>query len=397
MATETSAVTVLDALLKEAHLLHASDVHLDPGASTLSARLRIDGTLKEVRKVPMKLHSEVIARLKILAGLRIDEQQLPQDGRFRFEVSSEIHIDVRVAISPTYYGEHAVLRLLFSSHALSTLESLGFSEAHQLLLRKALARPHGMILVTGPTGSGKTSTLYALLHLLNSRELSIVTIEDPIEYALDGINQIPVRSHVPVRAYGGLSFSEALRSVLRQDPNVIAVGEIRDAEAASLAIHAALTGHLVLSTLHTTDAPTAIVRLMDMGIEPYLIASTISIIINQRLVRRLCEKCKFLSMLRDDQIAVIALIFGPEVVFEKVYESAGCKACGGTGATGRIGVFEIMQMNTELRDATIQKTTARDLFTLAVTHGMLPLLDDGIRKASEGIVHVDEVLALATE
>jgi type IV pilus assembly protein PilB len=386
-----SAVEIIEILLKEAFELRASDLHLDPASDSFIARLRVDGILHDAYHLPLRIQNEILARLKILAGLRTDEHQAPQDGRFRFQVSVEQSIDVRVSISSTYYGENAVLRLLSFSNRLSQLSSLGFSDEQIQLLQRAVLRPHGMILITGPTGSGKTSTLYALIHLLNTRSVSIITIEDPIEYALEGIIQVPANRQA------GLTFADGLRSILRQDPNIIGIGEIRDAETASLATNAALTGHLVLSTLHTTDAPTTLPRLMDMRVEPYLISSTVSMVVGQRLMRKLCKLCRTEKPLRKDQEILISLIPGPVCVFETNYESLGCSACSGTGRFGRIGIFEIMPMNSTLREATIRKASGRELYELALEQGMLPMLHDGIQKAAAGLVSLDEVLALMSD
>jgi type IV pilus assembly protein PilB len=398
-----TAVAIIDALLEEAHTLGASDLHIDPGAISLIARFRVDGTLHDAHDLPKRLQNEILARLKILAGMRIDEHNSPQDGRFTFEAPPEIFIDVRVSIAPTYYGENAVLRLLFASRAQSSLQTLGISAANEKILQRALSKTHGMIIVTGPTGSGKTSTLYALLNLLNTREISIVTIEDPIEYALEGINQISASSQ------NGISFAQCLRSVLRQDPNVIGIGEIRDNETASLAINAALTGHSVLSTLHTTDAATAIPRLIDMKVEPYLLSSTVSLVVSQRLLKRLCQACKKPTEIRKDQESLLALLPNklsgdfterfaeqfPEQIM--AYESKGCERCKYSGTVGREGVFEIMQMNTELREAVRSTASRHDLRTLAIEHGMTSLLHEGIAKAHAGLVRLDEVLSLHSE
>jgi type IV pilus assembly protein PilB len=400
-----TAVSILQALIIEAHVVRASDVHLDPGEKVLTARLRVDGKLRDVHALPNRLHAEILARIKILAGLRTDEHQAPQDGRFRFELPSSAAagaspsapsqtIDIRVSIAPTYYGENAVLRLLASSDSLSTLSSLGCSQSQQALIMRALERPHGMILITGPTGSGKTSTLYALLRILNTREVSIITVEDPVEYALEGVVQIPI----PADTSRKISFASGLRSILRQDPNIIGVGEIRDSETATLATNAALTGHLLLSTLHTTDAPTAIPRLMDLHIEPYLIASTLSLVISQRLVRRLCRVCRVRKPLKVAQKAALQRLFPPETVLMKErYESKGCHACKGSGSDGRMGLFEVLILDGPVREAALHKPSAHELRTLAVSQGMMPLLHDGVRKAAEGFISLDEVLALVTE
>jgi type IV pilus assembly protein PilB len=395
IADLNSAVMVIEELLTEANLKHASDIHLDPAAHALVVRFRINGTLHDVHELPLKLKHEILARFKILAGLRIDEHHIPQDGRFRFEISDTHLIDVRISIAPTYYGENAVLRLLSSAGTLSSLTSLGLSRTHQEIIQKSLLRPHGMILITGPTGSGKTSSLYALIQVMNTRETSIVTIEDPIEYALNGINQIPISRH-PASSQG-LTFANALRSVLRQDPNVIGIGEIRDTETAALATNAAMTGHMVLSTLHTIDAPTTLPRLMEMGIEPYLVSSTISLIISQRLIQKLCIDCRKKKRLRQDQKALISLIPGSPLVCTEQYVSEGCTSCSGTGVSGRIGIFEILQLNTSLREAIMRRSSARELYALALENGMNSLLHDGVRKAAEGSVNLDEVLALMSE
>ena len=384
------AVATLDSLLFEAYAARASDIHLDPGLETFLARFRVDGMLYDARSIPPYLHLEILARLKILAGLRTDEHQAPQDGRFRFDITTEITIDVRISIAPTYYGENAVLRLLSSINKFLTLAALGCSSSQENIIRQVLMRPHGMILITGPTGSGKTSTLYALIQILNARSRSIITIEDPIEYALDGINQIPANPQT------GLSFAAGLRSILRQDPDVIGIGEIRDEETASLAINASLTGHIVISTLHTTNAPTAIPRLMDMDIEPYLISSTVSLVIGQRLLRQLCPSCKVSRPLSKRQQTLLSRV--SEFQYEKTeaYESAGCKKCLGTGVIGRTGIFELLTINNTFRQALTKKTSAVDLYSLACAEGMQPLLHDGLQKACSGFVSLDEVLALLT-
>jgi type II secretory ATPase GspE/PulE/Tfp pilus assembly ATPase PilB-like protein len=358
-----SAITILEALLREAHRVRASDIHLDPSFSGLLARLRIDGSLYDSGLFHSSLIPEILARLKVLAGLRIDEHMAPQDGRFRFKLSTTESVDVRISITPTYYGENAVLRLFSSGSTLPSLAELGFTQSQENSIHSVVERPHGLILVTGPTGSGKTSTLYSLLSLRNVRATSIITIEDPIEFALPGIVQIPVNPRT------GLTFASGLRSILRQDPNVLGVGEIRDEETASLAIHAALTGHLVLSTLHTIDAPTTIPRLLDMKIEPYLIASTLSFIISQRLLKRLCPVCD---------------------------ASAGCNACNGTGVSGRIGVFEILPITAVLRAAVIERYPTHHLLEIARAEGMQTLHESALKLAHAGIVCMKEAEKLRT-
>src|SRR3989338_4852900 len=281
-----SIIGLVDAIIEQAHARGASDIHIDPDRNGLRMRLRIDGVLREAYQLPKNIHPEIISRIKVLAGMRTDEHQATQDGRFRHHFASGETLDMRVSIVPTYQGENVVLRLLSDNAANYTLEMLGFSEADRQKILAAIKRPYGMILSTGPTGSGKTTTLYTLIKMLNSPEVSIVTIEDPIEYAIDRVEQIQVNART------GLTFADGLRCILRQDPNIIMVGEIRDAETANIAVNTALTGHILLYTLHTNDAATTLPRLLDMGIEEYLVASTINIAIGQRLVRKICPGCK---------------------------------------------------------------------------------------------------------
>ncbi|MBA3789340.1 type II/IV secretion system protein [Patescibacteria group bacterium] len=399
-----SAVRLIEHVIQHAHALQSSDIHLDPGETILASRFRVDGKLRDAHDIPMWIHREILARLKILAGLRIDEHGIPQDGRFRFFLTERVHpdsvgssslaafLDIRLSIAPTYYGENAVLRLLSSRDQLNTFESLGLSSIHQTIIRRALSNPHGLLLLTGPTGSGKTSTLYAFMQYLNTRLLSIITIEDPIEYSMEGINQIQASQR------SGLTFAEGLRSILRQDPNIIGIGEIRDHETASLAVHAALTGHLVLSTLHTTSAPSALPRLIDLGIEPYLIASTIQLVVAERLVRRLCTFCRVSKALTEEQRLVLTNRSGNlEISSCSYFSSIGCLRCENTGSNGRIGIFEILFVNNELRDAIARKASARELSLLAQQDGMQTLFEDGMQKAAEGLVPIDEVLTLIHE
>jgi len=358
-----SAIALVEKILAEAHARGASDVHLDPHAGRIVVRMRVDGILHDVSEIHAGMRAEVLARIKILAGLRTDEQFAAQDGRFRFASSAMEGIDVRVSTAPTYHGENAVLRLLTPLVEHSALETLGFSFGHANAIEAALTRPHGMILVTGPTGSGKTSTLYTLITLLNKREVNIITIEDPVEYSIEGVNQIQVN------ARSGLTFETGLRSMLRQDPDIIMVGEIRDSVTAGLACNSALTGHLILSTLHTNDAVSALPRLLDLGIEPYLLASTVSLVIAQRLVRKVCTDC--INM--------------------------GCEHCCGTGYRGRICVAEVLGMTPVLREAMLRKASIDELRSLAISSGMIPMLEDGDTKARMGITSSEEVLRLRYE
>jgi type II secretory ATPase GspE/PulE/Tfp pilus assembly ATPase PilB-like protein len=385
---ERSIIKLVDLLVGRAHESRASDIHLDPRADVLCVRLRIDGVLSDAHMLPMSIHGEIISRIKILSGMRIDEHYGAQDGRFRLVLPSRISVDVRVSIVPTYYGENAVLRLLSDAAEEFSLSHLGFTVRNRDAITRALARPYGMILATGPTGSGKTTSMYTLVKLLNEPGISIVTLEDPIEYSIPGISQIQINPKA------GLSFGTGLRSVLRQDPNVIMVGEIRDEETAGLAVNTALTGHRILSTLHTNDAATTIARLLDMGVEPYLIASTVSIAIGQRLVRRICGSCKAERRLTDAEMMSLSRYLPTEFLTSqpKFFTGAGCDACNGSGFHGRAGIHEVMEMNGALREAILAKLPASEIRAVAVQAGMVPIMIDGFRKAAQGITSVEEVL-----
>ena len=336
----------------------------------------------------------MIARIKILAGLRTDEHQGAHDGRFRINLGEgQGSIDIRVSIVPTYYGENAVLRLLSDRAHEFTLESLGFTLENKEKIMRSAARPHGMILATGPTGSGKTTTLYTLVKLLNKPESSIITIEDPIEYAISGINQIQVNARTE------LTFANGLRSMLRQDPNVIMVGEIRDVETAGLAVNIALTGHLVLSTLHTNDAPTTLPRLLDMRVEPYLIASTVNIAIGQRLVRRICEHCKEQYTMSDAESASLCDVIPADLLKKHriFYRGRGCDNCGNSGYRGRQGLHEVLEVDLAVREAILRKASSDELRTIALKNGMVPMIVDGFHKAVKGVTTIEEILRMRYE
>jgi len=393
-----SIIALVDALLEHAYNSRASDIHIDPEEKRLRIRLRIDGVLHDSFIFPKEIQSEVITRIKVLSGLRTDEHQAAQDGRFRTVSKDKIPIDIRISITPTYYGENAALRLLVEKGEKFTLESLGFSEKDLEKITKAIKRPHGMILCTGPTGSGKTTTLYTILKILNTKEVSIITIEDPIEYSIEGIDQIQVNART------SLTFANGLRSILRQDPNIIMVGEIRDDETAGIAVNAALTGHLVLSTLHTNDASTTLPRLLDMKVEPFLIASTINIAIGQRLVRRICPDCKTKKSLSDiNELSKKSLT---EIEFKSLneafgdqpfYQGKGCDKCNGTGYFGRVGIHEVLEIDDNIRKAIINKSDSSEIQQLAIKNGMTPMLDDGFQKALAGITTVEEILRVIHE
>lgn len=373
-----SIVDIVDGLVAEAAAARASDIHLDPSPHELKVRFRIDGVLQRKYTIPKHLHAELISRIKVLAHLRTDEHQATQDGRFRFSGAQGTPLDVRVSIAPTFYGENVVLRLLTNRHQAHTLESLGFNEKNQQIVSDVLKRQSGMILSTGPTGSGKTTTLYTLLSMRNTSDVSIITIEDPIEYAIEDVKQLQVNSRA------GLTFANGLRSILRQDPNIIMVGEIRDMETASIAVNTALSGHLLLSTLHTNNAATTLPRLLDMGVDAYLVASTISLAIGQRLVRTICTVCK------DSRKATE---FEKEVVgSNSMHFGRGCEHCSGSGYTGRLCMSEILVATDSLRDAIIRKASAKEIEAIAIQNGMITMREDGLDKVRQGYTTLEEVL-----
>lgn len=356
--TDVSIIGVVNALVEKAYEMKASDIHIDPAQEKVRVRFRVDGVLQDICTFPKSIHGEIISRVKVLAGLRTDEHQATQDGRFRYSFAdSNKCIDMRVSIAPTYHGENIVLRLLSDNAEDFTLEMLGFSEGDRKKILTAIKKPTGMILSTGPTGSGKTTTLYTLIKMLNSPEVSIVTIEDPIEYSVEDIEQIQVNSRV------GLTFANGLRSILRQDPDIIMVGEIRDGETASIAVNTALTGHLLLSTLHTNDAATTLPRLLDMGIDAYLVSTTINIAIGQRLVRRTCSHCKEkLTVTKAGAEALTHLrLKTPIKEGDVVYKGKGCDECLTTGYKGRLSINEVLVADAEVREAILRKASAGEL------------------------------------
>lgn len=391
---EASIVKIMDSIIESGYRNKASDIHIDPREKDLRVRFRIDGVLKESFSLPKMVHNEVISRIKVLSRLRTDEHQATQDGRFRhdFPETNEF-IDLRVSIVPTYHGENAVMRILSDKAEEYSLESLGFSESDSRKIKTALKKTGGMILSTGPTGSGKTTTLYTLIKMLNSQERSIVTIEDPIEYAVENIEQIQVN------AKAGLTFANGLRSVLRQDPNIIMVGEIRDSETAGIAVNTALTGHLLLSTLHTNDAPTTLPRLLDMGIEEYLVASTISLIIGQRLARKICARCKEKTKVTDlEKESLLETPLGELIESgEIIYRGMGCRECGGSGYSGRICVNEVLVANEKIKEAILRKATSLEIKNLAKSQGMTTMIEDGLKKIREGMTTIEEVLRVIHE
>lgn len=386
--TQTTSVTELvDLIIVKAWEAGASDVHVDPMSDAVLVRYRIDGILHDIARLNKDLQPLIVTRIKVLSGLRTDEHFAAQDGRFRINME-DTQIDLRVSILTTYNGENVVMRLLVSDVRALTLEQLGFSEASLKLMNKHIKKPHGMILATGPTGSGKTSTLYSVVEMLNTRDVSVVTIEDPIEFAVPGITQIQVNTQT------NLTFAAGLRSIVRQDPNTILVGEIRDSETASIAVNAAMTGHRVLSTLHTTDAATTLPRLLDMGVESFLIASTVNIAIGQRLVRRLCPKCRIMKPLNEDDLLALSSTMPKEVLqqYPEFGSPVGCKECNQTGYTKRLGIYEILELSDSVRKLVMHRANADEIRQAARSEGMVTMLEDGIQKAAAGTTSIAEIL-----
>ncbi len=379
-------VRLVGSILRRAAGDGASDVHLEPRDGDLAVRFRVDGRLREVMSVPPALQSGAVARLKVLAGLDIAERRLPQDGRFSVRLEDR-KMDLRVSTLPTTFGEKVVLRLLDNANLYADLRGLGFSRKMIKRYEEIFRRPYGTVLVTGPTGSGKSTTLYATLGEINSSEKNVITIEDPVEYRMRGINQVQVNPRI------GLTFPSGLRSILRADPDVVMIGEIRDQETAKTSVEAALTGHLVLATLHTNDAPAAVTRLTDMGVEPFLTASAVDCVIAQRLARRLCERCKRPVEVEEATLEEIGF---PLERFAEVkrdfYEAVGCERCGGTGYRGRIGIYEMMVVDEEIRSLIPRGVSADEIAHVAKKAGMIPLKEDGLVKAGHGITTVEEIL-----
>ncbi len=385
---DAPVVRLVNVLLVDALRRGASDIHVEPYEKDFRIRFRIDGVLYDVMHPPMKMRDALISRLKIMSKLDISEKRLPQDGRIKIKVKVDNRsreLDFRVSSLPTLFGEKVVLRLLDKDKLMLDMTKLGFEQQSLDIFQRNIAKPYGMVLVTGPTGSGKTNTLYSALQSLNTPETNIMTAEDPVEFNLHGINQVQMKEQI------GLNFAAALRSFLRQDPNIVLVGEIRDFETAEIAIKAALTGHLVLSTLHTNDAPSTISRLVNMGIEPFLVATSVNIIQAQRLIRRVCKECK-----EEQKIPVEALIeigfSAEEAPTIKTYKGKGCEVCNGTGFKGRVGLYEVMEITDELRELIIIGASAIELRRKAIDLGMITLRQSGLYKIREGITTIEEVV-----
>lgn len=405
---EVSIINVVNSILEHAVYEGASDIHIEPAEKEMTVRYRIDGVLKPIMTLPKNIQNGVLARIKILANLKLDEHMIPQDGRFKILIQDE-KLAFRVSILPVYDGEKVVMRLLREGAKPLNLEELGFLPGPKELVEEAIKKPHGMILVTGPTGSGKTTTLYSVLGILNKPGVNISTVEDPIEYRVAGVNQ----SQVNPKA--GFTFASGLRALLRQDPNIIMVGEIRDQETAEIAINAAMTGHLVLSTLHTNDAATTLPRLMDMGVPPFLVAYTTNIIVAQRLVRKICQYCKKEQTLDKPAVAELNKTFDikhlltlvkqntklgateKEVSNLKFFKGEGCRRCGDTGYKGRIGIYEVLPIDQEMIHLINKRATAAEMNDYAKGTGMVTMLEDGLIKAKMGITTISEVLRVSKE
>jgi type IV pilus assembly protein PilB len=385
---DAPVIRLVNLILLQAIEEGASDIHIEPGEKGLSVRLRVDGVLREILPPPKRMQWAITSRIKILARLNIAERRLPQDGSCRVRVMSRV-VDIRVSTIPTVYGEKVVMRLLDKSNLKTELEELGFDVESLATINEAINQPHGMILLTGPTGSGKTTTLYSALTRINSPEKNIMTVEDPVEYELAGINQVRARPEI------GLDFAAALRSFLRQDPDVILVGEIRDLETASIAIKAAQTGHLVFSTLHTNDSTSTIDRLMNMGVEPYLICTSLNLVIAQRLVRRVCSNCR--EPYQPEHVLVERFHeVLPDAGETTFYHGAGCVECSKTGYKGRVALYELFPMTREIKDAVLEGAVGSGIRDRALADGMVPLATAGMQKVRDGVTTIDEVLAVSS-
>lgn len=384
---ESPVIRLVNYLVFDAVKQGASDIHIEPHEKQLVIRYRIDGVLFTAMTPPYQMQAAVVSRLKIMANLDISERRLPQDGRIRTMVHGR-HVDLRVSTLPTQYGEKTVIRILDNRSIMLGLEQLGFSEDMLTILHKQIDRPNGIILVTGPTGSGKTTTLYSCLRCMDGSKMNVSTVEDPVEYHLNFANQVQVNERI------GMSFSAALRSLLRQDPDVIMLGEIRDQETAHIAVQASLTGHLVLSTLHTNDAPSSITRLINIGIEPYLLSASVNAVLAQRLIRRICTECKEKVQVTDPEMAEFLSLrgFNPE----NIWHGKGCDRCRNTGYKGRLGVYELLVLDDVARDLVVRNPNVTELRRICRERGMISLRDDGLQKAAAGLTTVEEVFS-ATE
>ncbi len=396
---EAPIIKIVDVILTNAIEGNASDIHIEPSEKDVRVRYRIDGILHTSLMLPKNVHAAIVTRIKILSNLKIDESRLPQDGRFHMEVGKK-SVDLRVSILPLIYGEKIVMRILDKTGSVPTLEQLGIRGRALQWVKENIKKTHGIFLITGPTGSGKSTTLYAILSILNTPTVNIITLEDPVEYFMDGVNQSQINADI------GLTFASGLRSILRQDPNIVMVGEVRDKETAEIAVHAALTGHLLFSTLHTNNSIGAMPRLVDMGIEPFLLVASINLVMAQRLVRKICPDCKqeipvtksMEDMIREQMVGI------PDDYFEgldknviKAYKGAGCEKCGHTGYVGRFGIFEVLPVVPEIQDLVMGKASAHKIYEATLKMGMITMKQDGIVKLLRGETTMDEIIRVTTE
>ncbi|MBN2144986.1 MAG: Flp pilus assembly complex ATPase component TadA [Candidatus Aureabacteria bacterium] len=386
---DAPVVKMLNSILVQAINDHASDIHFEPFEEEFKIRYRIDGTLYEMIPPPRQLAESVLSRIKVMARMNIAERRVPQDGRISLNMKNRT-VDLRVSTLPTAFGESAVLRILDRSYISLDIEKLGFTRQMLNNIKEIIQKPNGIFITTGPTGAGKTTTLYSCLREINKLDTKIITTEDPVEYDIEGLIQVPINEAI------GLTFASCLRAMLRQDPNKIMVGEIRDLETMNIAIQASLTGHLVLSTLHTNDSSSAITRLIDMGVEPFLLCSSLEAVLAQRLVRKLCPGCKTPFTPTEAMLKLISLT--PKDIGNKpFYIGKGCDECGGIGYKGRIGIYELLIIDNEIRNLIMEKATAKMIKDIAKKKGLLTLLEDGIQKVESGITTVEEVGACAME
>ena len=411
VAQDLPVIRIVDTLIKHAILQSASDIHIEPGEKEVMIRYRIDGMLHDAMILPKEILSGLVARIKVLSNLKLDEHRLPQDGRFKIE-KEDYKFSFRVSILPVFDGEKIVMRLLDESSKGLTLEKMGLSGKALEAIHREIRRPNGMILVTGPTGSGKTTTLYTIMDILNTADVNISTVEDPVEYRMPRINQTQIYMKI------GMTFASALRSLLRQDPDIIMVGEIRDSETMEIAIHAAMTGHLVLSTLHTNSAAGTLPRLLDMGAEPFLVASTVNVIIAQRLVRKLCQECKTEYHLNEKEVKVLTRDMKVDSIMEylkksdqikglvkpdskwtdlKFYRPKGCDQCSNEGYHGRLGIFEVLDVSDDIKKIITQEAPSNEIEKMAKENGMALMVEDGFMKAIQGITSIEEILRVSKE
>jgi len=393
-------VEIVDMILEYGYQSKASDIHIEPFINEIMVRFRIDGILHDVLNVPKNLLELILARIKIMSKMRTDEHRSAQDGKIKFKTALE-NLDVRVSILPVSEGEKVVMRLLSSKNRNYGLTDLGLSDVNLKTINSTIKNPHGMILVTGPTGSGKTTTVYGVLKILNKREVNISSIEDPVEYNVEGVNQIQVNNKT------NLTFANGLRAILRQDPDIIMIGEIRDEETANIAVNSALTGHLVLSTLHTNDAATTLPRFLEMGIEPFLVASTVNVAIAQRLVRRICRKCIASYKITQEEIKIIDRNQHLQELIKiegyddyrnlRIYKGMGCPVCGNTGFSGRLGVFEVLEMTEKIRELVIERASSDAILAAAKENGMTTMMHDGVRKIFKGDTTLMEVIRVTLD